>query len=315
MRHWRPTVFAGRNQVAGQARWMIPLPSGDRDGTAGQGDAAGSRLYAMMRTLRLTIAYDGTRYAGWQAQKSSTQHTAHSRTKPTIQGTLERALGRILRVRINVVGSGRTDAGVHAEAQVAHVKTRSAVPCARLLRSVNALLPSDIAVTRMEEAGPSFHARFSAIGKRYRYRVYTGAVVPPFIRPYVHHVRTPPALALMRREASGLRDRHDFTAFARATSVQGRRTVRRVTDVRLTRRGQELAIEVEGNGFLHTMVRSIVGTLLDVGRGRLPPGTVRRMLRTGHRQLAGTTAPAKGLTLLSVIYQPTPIHASASHSG
>ena len=252
-----------------------------------------------MRTLKLTIAYDGTRYAGWQAQR-------HSRTggRPTIQATLERTLRRILREPVRVVGSGRTDAGVHAEAQVAHVRTRASLPAARLLRAANALLPADLAVTRIEEVGQEFHARFGAKRKRYRYRLFTGAAAPPFIRPYVAHVRAPLDLARMRREAAALKGRHDFRAFARAGSLaSGRSAVRTIADIVLRRRGDELRLDIEGNGFLHTMVRTIAGTLIDVGRGRLPPGTARRMLRTGSRALAGTVAPAQGLTLRAVTYQ------------
>lgn len=241
-----------------------------------------------------------------------------------MQGTLEEVLRRILQEPVRIVGSGRTDAGVHALAQVAHVQTRSMVSLDRLLRSVNALLPPDIAVTRIEEAPAAFHARFHATRKRYRYRFFTGLVVPPFIRPYVHHLRTPVHVPLMRREAAALRGRHDFRAFARRgqgatarlieapghgaaarparVAARGRGTRRTITDVRLRRRGDELHLDVEGDGFLHTMVRSIAGTLVDVGRGRLPAGTVRRMLRAGDRRLAGTTAPAHGLTLLSVDY-------------
>ena len=259
-----------------------------------------------MRTLKLTIAYDGTRYAGWQRQVSNQQSAISSqrktkRTKPTIQGTLERVLSRILQEPVRVVGSGRTDAGVHALAQVAHVRTRRTVEVRRVLRSVNALLPKDIAVLRIERAAAQFHARLHATRKRYRYRIYTGQVVPPFIHPYVLHVRTPLNVALMRREADALRGRHDFKAFAR---VGGRSfvTVRTMRDVRVIRRVQEIHVEVEGDGFLHTMVRSIVGTLLDIGRARLPAGTVRRMVRTRRRDLAGTTAPARGLVLVSVTY-------------
>ena len=264
-----------------------------------------SRHVPAKRTLKLTIAYDGTRYAGWQVQhrRNTQQATSHRRLPtPTIQGMLERVLRRILQEPVTVVGSGRTDAGVHALAQVAHVTTRSTVPLPRLLRSLNQLLPSDIAVTRLEEAEPSFHARFSACRKRYRYRVFTGEVVPPFIRPYIHHVRVPLHVRLMRREAAALRGQHNFRAFVNAGSARGRTTTRALTDVALRRRGSELLLELEGTGFLHTMVRSIAGTLLDVGRGRLPTGTIRRMLARGDRQLAGTTAPAHGLTLVSVDY-------------
>ncbi|MBI3997201.1 MAG: tRNA pseudouridine synthase A [Candidatus Omnitrophica bacterium] len=278
-----------------------------------------------MRTLKLTIAYDGTRYAGWQVQRS-TKHTALStqqQQRPTIQGTLERILRQVLQEPVHVIGSGRTDAGVHAEAQVAHVKTRSAMPVERLQRSINHLLPTDIAVTALEEASPRFQAQFHATGKWYRYRWYLGEVVPPFIRPYICHVRVPLQVGRMRRELAILKGRHDFRAFARVDNHErrplrqqqaagrgtgagarsaGRTTVRQVTDVQLKRRGSELHLEIKGSGFLHTMVRSIAGTLIDVGRGRLPAGTVARMLRTKHRALAGTTAPAKGLTLVSVTY-------------
>ena len=254
------------------------------------------------RTLKLTIAYEGTRYAGWQVQNSSNQQSAHSNQQPTIQGTLERVLKQILQESVKVVGSGRTDAGVHAEAQVAHVKVRSVIPCDRLLRSLNQLLPPDIAVTALQDVPATFHARFRAVRKRYCYRVFTGPVVPPFIRRYVHHVRTPLDLALMRRELSTLTGRHHFLAFAHHVGT-GRSTIRTLTCAALRPHGKELHFEFEGNGFLHTMVRSLVGTVLDVGRGRLPEGTVRRMLRTRARRLAGTTAPARGLTLVAVTYR------------
>jgi len=273
-----------------------------------------------MRTLKLTIAYDGTRYAGWQVQRVRRQKAEGRRQKgkPTIQGTLERVLHQILQERVRVVGSGRTDAGVHALAQVAHLKTRNPLPRERLLRSLNQLLPQDVAVMRIEEVDASFHARFHTRRKRYRYRIFTGPVVPPFICPYVHHVRAPLALALMRRETALLRGRHDFRAFARVPRLRsgslgqgstaesreagsGRSSfVRRIDGIQVIRRGPELQIEVVGTGFLHTMVRSIVGTLVDIGRGRLPPGTIQRMLRTGKRSLAGTTAPPGGLALVRV---------------
>ena len=180
----------------------------------------------IMRTLKLTIAYDGTGYAGWQVQRGRQR---------TIQGTLEQVLRRILREPVRVIGSGRTDAGVHAAAQVAHCTTRSSIPRGRLLHSLNALLPPDIAVTHIEEAAQGFHARLSARRKHYRYRVFTGPVVPPFIRPYVHHVQRPLNLSAMRREAAALGGTHDFLAFARADKT-GRLTRRTITAVRMSRR-------------------------------------------------------------------------------
>ena len=200
-----------------------------------------------------------------------------------------------------VIGSGRTDAGVHALGQIAHVRTRRDPDTARLLRSVNALLPDDIAVLQIERAGPAFHARYNAVSKHYRYRIYTGSVVPPFERRYVLHDPRPLNVAAMRREARALRGRHDFRAFARAGG-SGRGTTRTIVSIAVRRVGSELWIDVEGSGFLHTMVRSIVGTLRDVGRGRFPSGTVQRLVRYGVRQDVGTTAPARGLTLIAVHY-------------
>ena len=252
------------------------------------------------RTLRLTAAYDGSRYHGWQRQAVR----GRSSRTPTVQETIEAVLRKILQEPVAVIGSGRTDAGVHAIAQVAHVKTRSLLSCARLRRSLNQLLPQDIAVTAVEEARPDFHARFGARRKRYRYRIFIGAVAPPFIRPYVYHAPFGLSLRAMRRELSAIRGRRDFQAFARSSGA-GRRTVRTITGASLARRGDELHLELEGSGFLHTMARSIAGTLIDVGRGRLPAGTVRRMVRTGDRRLAGTTAPPQGLCLMAVDYAPT----------
>ena len=258
-----------------------------------------------MRTLRLTIAYEGTRYAGWQIQARPIRHSIfgirHS-TRPTVQGTLERVLRRIVQEPVRVIGSGRTDAGVHALAQVAHVKTQSAISCERLRRSLNQLLPSDIAVTGVEDVEPTFHARFAARSKHYRYRIATGAVVSPFARRYVHHVPVPLKTALMRREAAGLRGRHQFGSFARQEGG-GKPTDRTITHVALRRRNDELHLDLEGNGFLHTMVRSIAGTLIDIGRGRLPPGTIQRLLHHPAREHVGTTAPARGLTLVGVSYE------------
>lgn len=248
-----------------------------------------------MRTLKLTIAYDGTRYAGWQIQRHrSGEHR-------TIQGTVQDTLRQILQEPVHVIGAGRTDAGVHAHAQVAHVKTLSVMPAARLYKAVNHLLPPDIAVTALEEASPRFQAQYHATGKWYRYRWYLNEVVPPFVRRYVCQVRVPLHVARMRRELKAVVGRRDFLAFARAH--HGRKdTVRTIRRAQLTRHGQELHLDVEGNGFLHTMVRSIAGTLFDVGRGFKPVGTMQRMIRTKQRELTGTTAPAKGLVLMSVMY-------------
>ncbi len=256
-----------------------------------------------MRTLRLTIAYDGTRYAGWQVQQSQGKGPGArggGSSKPTIQGTLERAFAQIVREPVRIVASGRTDAGVHALAQVAHVRTRTCLSTDRLVQAVNHLLPPNIAVLTISDAAPAFHARFNAIAKRYRYRIFTGPVVSPFVALYVYQVRWPLNLGLMRREAAVLVGRHDVRAFARAGG-QGS-TTRRLFAAQVRRVGPEIHLELTGDGFLHMMMRSIAGTLIDIGRGRLEPGRVRRLLRTGDRRLVGFTAPARGLTLLSVSY-------------
>jgi len=251
------------------------------------------------RTLKFTLAYDGTRYAGWQAQRHAGQQPR------TIQAILEAALQRILQEKVSVIGSGRTDSGVHALAQVAHCRTRNKkITPQRLLRSLNQLLPQDIAVMRVEEAPNTFHARFDAVRKHYRYRIHTGEAVLPFDRPHVYHVRYPLNVACMRREATVLRGKHDMKALARAG--HGRKnTVRKIESVRISRHGQELWIDVIGGGFLHAMVRSIAGTLIDIGRSRLPKGTIQRLLRTRLRKFAGATAPARGLTLIQVDYLGT----------
>ncbi|MBI2094053.1 MAG: tRNA pseudouridine(38-40) synthase TruA [Candidatus Omnitrophica bacterium] len=257
-----------------------------------------------LRTLKLTIAYIGKRYAGWQVQKNSIQQSAFSnqrKQKPTVQGTLEEALQRIVQEPVRVIGSGRTDSGVHALSQVAHIKIRSTISCRKLLGGLNHLLPSDISVMDVQQVSDDFHARFDALRKCYRYRVFIGSVASPFIRPYVYPISAPLNLSKMRREAIHLRGRHNFRAFAHI-GKRAMTTKRALFKAQVRRVGDELHFEFEGNGFLHTMVRSMVGTLLDVGRGRLPEGTIQRLLKTHKRELSGTTAPPQGLTLVSVTY-------------
>jgi len=265
--------------------------------------------------LKLTLAYDGTRYAGWQRQNSARRKPAPALTKGgpgaqgarnkrrvTVQEEVERALSIILQEKVQVTGSGRTDAGVHALAQVAHASAIREIPRQRLLRSVNQLLPPDISVLSVGTANGSFHARFDAVRKRYRYRIFTGKVVTPFVRPYVFHAPWPLNAARMQREVKALSGTRDFKAFVRASSGKKGSTRRRIIRASLKRKGQELHFEIEGSGFLHTMVRSLAGTLMDVGRGRLPEGTIKRLLKSKSRQGAGITAPARGLTLISVTY-------------
>ena len=252
----------------------------------------------------MTVAYDGTQYAGWQRQTkySAEWKVQRQRRKPsTIQETLERVLSHVLQEQVRVVGSGRTDSGVHALGQVAHVRTRSRLRPAVVQRAANALLPPDIVVKRCARAATTFHARYAAQRKRYRYRLGIGQYPSPFERRHVYHVRAPLDVAAMRRAARTLKGAHDFAPFQAAGGrVDGAK--RRVTQVRLARHGEELWFEIAANGFLYKMARRIVGTLLAVGRGQRPASVIRDILETGNASLVGPTAPAHGLALVSVTY-------------
>lgn len=255
------------------------------------------------------MAYDGTDFAGWQIQAGGQPTEPHAARKwrpasagrPTVQGTLQRVLRQILQEPVSIIGSGRTDAGAHALGQVAHVITRSRITPSRLRHGLNSLLPPSITVRAVEDAPASFHARSSAISKRYRYTIVRDVPLP-FERRYVHHVRVPLDVRLMQREAKALLGRHDFRAFQR-TGGAVEDTRRRITKAVLRRSADRLVFEIEGTGFLYTMVRSIVGTLIDVGRGRLPAGAISAALRRRDRRLVGPTAPANGLCLVEVAYR------------
>lgn len=246
-----------------------------------------------MKTFKFIVSYDGSRFAGWQKQRNG---------QASVQAELEKAFSKILRENVRVVGSGRTDAGVHALGQVAHLKCRNEPPeTFKWLRSLDALLPPDIAVTSIEPADKDFHARFDVKRKHYRYRLFTGKVVLPFDRNFVYPVPYVLNRVRMRRATEALIGEHDFAGFARAG--HGRKsTVRRIYRAQWTKRGEEFVFDIEGNGFLHMMVRSIVGTLIDIGRGYLAEDRIQRILESGERKLAGATAPAKGLILVKAEY-------------
>jgi tRNA pseudouridine38-40 synthase len=243
------------------------------------------------RNLKLTLAYDGTRFLGWQRQASG----------ESIQGLLEDALSRLEGSAVAAHGAGRTDAGVHAEGQVASARVTFTHDVATVMRAVNAQLPPEIRVLVVEEAAADFHARFSAQGKQYRYRIANTAVLSPFIRAYAWHVPEPLDRAAMSEGAAALVGTHDFTCFQSAGSETqtGVRTLHRSEFVD---RDGLLAYEVEGDGFLRHMVRAIVGTLVEVGRGWRPARDLDLLLRGGARAQAGATAPAHGLTLVRVDY-------------
>lgn len=246
------------------------------------------------RTIRLVLTYEGTHYRGWQRQKSG----------PTIQGTLEAVLLTILREPVTVIGSGRTDAGVHALGQVCHFKTRSRLSPAALRRGLNALLPEDIRVRTCDDAPTGFHARYSALSKLYEYRIWNRPDADPFLRRFSWHLTRPLDLQAMAACLRMLLGTRDFSAF-RASKSKNRNPVRTLMDTRIETTPEGLiSIRMEADGFLRHMVRNVVGTLAEVGRGRISPERFEAIIKGRDRTLAGPTAPAKGLFLLEVRYPP-----------
>lgn len=241
--------------------------------------------------FKLTIAYDGTDFRGWQRQP----------TGRTIQGELEKAVERLAGGKITIHGAGRTDAGVHAQAQVAGFTAALRLEHDALQRALNALLPPAIRVLAVDKVGPSFHARKSAKSKVYQYRIALGRLVSPFDLRFVHHHPRPLNAARMRKAARLFVRRADFSAFSSNRELN---PIRRVTRSELRKKGQELIYTIEASGFLRYMVRTIVGTLIEVGRGRFTVEDVERLFKETHRTLASPTAPAKGLCLLRVDYGP-----------
>ena len=242
---------------------------------------------------RLTLAYDGTRFAGMQFLPGVV----------TVQGEVERVLGEILNGPVKIEPASRTDAGVHAAGQVAHFEAATSVAPARLRHALNRMLPDDIRVTGLRAARPDFHARFDATGKEYRYFVYNGRVLPPFLRLYRHHESAPLDLAAMRRAARALVGTHDFAAFTVNPGYDQGSTIRRIDRVAVLRRGDEVEIRVTGGGFLYRMVRSIAGLLIMVGKGRAAPELAAELLAGAARPPEVVTAPAKGLFLWRVLYR------------
>lgn len=251
-----------------------------------------------MRRIRLTVAYDGTDYHGWQVQPGL----------ETIQGVLERVLTEIEGQPVHVAGSGRTDAGVHALAQVAAATVTNPIPVGNLRRAMNRLLPAAIRITQVEEAGAAFHPRYDAVAKTYEYRIWRSEICPPFDRRYVHHYPYPLDLPPMIRAARVLEGMHDFSAFAAADDRDslGHSKVREIFSSCLDQKGDLLVYRVRGSGFLKHMVRNIAGTLIEVGKGNLEPAGIETLLTPGHEGKSGPRLPACGLFLVSVEYPPAP---------
>jgi len=266
-----------------------------------------------MRNIKLTIEYDGTNYAGWQRQNNP-QSTIHNPQLKTIQGTIEKTLQKILQEKIRLIGSGRTDAGVHAQAQVANFKTNSSITMEKLQKSLNAVLPEGIVINKIEKVGPDFHSRFSAKSKLYRYtilnRFYPSALLRNTVYFYPYNLN----VQLMRLEARCLLGKHDFKSFC-ASGSSAKDTARTIKNISIKklpycllpntyypRQLPLIIINIESDGFLYNMARNIVGTLIEIGRGRFKKGDVKKILLAKDRRLAGSTAPARGLCLVKVNY-------------
>src|SRR6267142_303949 len=261
----------------------------------------------LVRNLKLILAYDGSEFAGWQVQPE----------RATIQGTLASAIGRLTGENVLPQGSGRTDAGVHALAQVATFQTSSSIPTENWIKALNDVLPASIRVLEVTEATPDFHARKSAYAKTYRYRMYRGAICPPFLARYVWHYPFPLDEVDMSMAAAVVVGEHDFTSFAAVDPERSERiavgeilnqrehggtrgktaesNVRTIFSSEWTREGDDLIYTVRGSGFLHHMVRNLVGTFLLIGKGTLNADDLMRILAARSRSAAGATAPASGL--------------------
>lgn len=244
-----------------------------------------------MRNIRLDICYDGTRYRGWQRLAG---------VENTVQGKLEQTLSRILRESIEISGSGRTDAGAHAEHQIANFHCESAMPCELLLEELRRYLPEDIGINSCCEASPRFHARLNARRKTYRYRIWNSDAPCVFRRKYVYVLPEELDLEKMRRAAEYFLGEHEYSAF-NANKKLKKSTVRRIDAVEISRKGGEVQLLFTGNGFLYNMVRIMVGTLIEVGRGERGPDSIPALFGA-KREAAGYLVPAQGLCLVEVEY-------------
>ncbi len=245
-----------------------------------------------MRTVRLLVEYDGTDYSGWQVQANG----------PSIQEEIEKAVRKVTGEGVRIAGSGRTDAGVHALGQVATFRTGSDIAGERFAAALNSHLPADISVLSSGWVPSSFHARKSARGKTYRYRIFNRKMRPALLREKVCHFAAHLDIKAMRAAARHLVGRHDFRAFTPPSSERVAGYEREISALEVARQGDEVVIEVTGSGFLHNMVRIIAGTLIAVGRGKMPPKQIPEIIASCDRKRAGPTAPACGLYLVGVDY-------------
>lgn len=247
-----------------------------------------------MARYKIVISYDGTHFAGWQVQDNAL----------AIQPIIQKAIETALRHKIELTGSGRTDAGVHALGQVAHFDSDLPFESKRLIFSLNALLPKEIRILALENTSPSFHARYSATSKVYHYHLHLDRIANPFSRLYSHHVVVPVSLDLIQRAIPNFLGTHDFTSFAnqphRGTASYD--PVRTMLKLEAVSQKGGIRLEFEADGFLYKMVRNITGTLLDIGAGKIPPEAIPKILEAKDRKKAGSSAPPQGLFLMQVHY-------------
>jgi tRNA pseudouridine38-40 synthase len=248
-------------------------------------------LHPSMRRIKLMLEYDGTRYHGWQVQPGAM----------TVQGTLEACLSKMTNAPVRVHAAGRTDAGVHALGQVVHFDTASTIALSALARGLNSLLAADIAILQASEVAADFHARYSARQKTYAYIIRNHPLRSVFYAPYAWYIPQPLDMAAMRVAAQVLVGQHDFSAF-RASTCTAQHPVRYLSRLGIKRWGDRLFFLLSADGFLQHMVRNIVGTLVQVGRGKLPASAMAAILQSHQRQQAGPTAPPHGLFLVRVTY-------------
>ncbi len=258
-----------------------------------------------MKNIKLTIEYDGTNYSGWQIQK---------RYGNSIQRVLQGCIETISKEKIKLISSGRTDAGVHALGQVANFKTESRIEANIWKKALNTLLPRDIRIINSEEVDPQFHSRYDAKSRVYSYIILNQEFPSVFLRNYVYHIPVPLNLEGMKRASKKLMGEHDLSSF-RASSCSAKRPVRKIIDININERrtalipclpfspeGNLITITIEANAFLHHMARNIVGTLIEIGRGRFKPERMDEILKAKDRTKAGPTAPPHGLFLVRVKY-------------
>ena len=248
-----------------------------------------------VRRVALLLSYDGTAYAGWQRQQNAL----------AVQQVVEQALSRLVGTPVGITGASRTDAGVHALGQVVHFDTKATIPAEKLPYALNTMLPADVRALAGADVPEDFHARFSACGKRYVYRIHNAPHASALERDHTAHVPVRLDIAAMRRALPALLGTHDFAAF-QAAGGTAKTTVRTLDQADLSQSGDELRLTVGGNAFLYNMVRIIAGTMLEIGKGKLGEDAFAKALQSGDRLTLGVTAPARGLTLCEVRY-PFPL--------